>query len=230
MQFAWPKGFPHPFSLLRTLVLFLFYAWTSNFLARIIPISKVGTTAWLLGTWIGSAAWMAAFHHCLAGFLLWILSRYPQSFIGYQELKNRLASVRRIEKWNRPTWDSWEEGINALIISVVAAIIAIASLVYFLYQAAPSQIAESQIHKAVTYQTLGTITALLSAGFASAKFNKPISEVLPDESESLDNAWVVLFCVWLVSVILLYQCSSWVRSRRKTKQAAKPKTSKKKSL
>lgn len=231
----WPKGLPHPTSWLRTIALTVTYGCTSNFLAKLMPMSGAGITFWLFGSWAGSAACMTAYHHCLTGLFFWAATWYPQSFPKYQELHQKVAITKPAKAWDKPNWDSLREGINALIASLVAAIIALTCLVYLFYAAAPEEIEESQIDKAVTYQVLNTIAALISAAFTGAKFNQSITEVLSQDFEPLINVWFIVFCLWIGSVVLLYQCDLWSRLHRaeklakKAEKAAKRKAPKKKS-
>ena len=213
-----PAWFPHPISCLRTIALTVTYGSTSNFLAKLMPISGGGIVFWLLGSWAGSAAWMTVYHHCLTGIFFWAAPRYPQSFLGHQELHRKLVTTKPVKAWNKPNWESLREGINALIASLVAAIITLTCLVFLFYAAAPEGIEKSQIDNAVTYQVLNTVTALISAAMTGAKFNQPITEVLSQGFEPLVNVWFIVFWLWVASVLLLYQYDLWARRRRATKQ------------
>jgi hypothetical protein len=190
------------------------------------PISDGGITFWLLGSWAGSAAWMTVYHHLLTGVTFWAATWYPQSFPDHQELNRRLATVKPVKAWNKPNWDSLREGINALIASLVAAIIALTCLVCLFYATAPEEIEQSQIHDAVIYQVLNTVAALMSAALAGAKFNQPITEVLSQGFEPLINVWFIVFFLWIGSMLLLYQCDLWTRERRAIKSTAKAKKQK----
>ena len=216
---SWPAWFPHPISCLRTITLTATYGGTSNFLAKLTPISGGGIVFWLLGSWAASAAWMTAYHHCLTAISFWAATWYPQTFPGYQELHQRTLTAKPVKSWNKPNWDSWREGINALIASLVAAVITLTCLVSLFYAAAPEEIEQSQIDNAVTYQVLNTVTALISAAMTGAKFNQPITEVLSQGFEPLINVWFIVFCLWVASVLLLYQCDLWARRRRAAKAA-----------
>jgi hypothetical protein len=195
----------------------LTYGSTSNFLAKLIPIS--GIVFWLFASWAASAAWMTFYHHCLTGISFWAAPRYPQTFPGHQELQRKVLTAKPVKAWNKPNWDSLREGVNALIASLIATIITLTCLVWLFYAAAPEGIEESQIHNAVTYQVLNTVAALISAGMTGAKFNQPITEVLSEQGfEPLVNAWFIVFWLWVASVLLLYQCDLWARRRRAAKQ------------
>ncbi len=214
---SWPAWFPHPISCLRTIALTLTYGSTSNFLAKLIPIS--GIVFWLFASWATSAAWMTFYHHCLTGISFWVAPRYPQAFPGHQELQRKVLTAKPVKAWNKPNWDSLREGVNALIASLIATIITLTCLVWLFYAAAPEEIEESQIHNAVTYQVLNTVAALISAGMTGAKFNQPITEVLSEQGfEPLVNAWFIVFWLWVASVLLLYQFDLWTRRRRAAKQ------------
>ena len=112
---SWSPWFPHPISCLRTIALTVTYGSTSNFLAKLIPLSGGGFAFWLFGSWAVSAAWMIFYHHCLTGISFWAAPRYSQTFLGHQELHRKLATTQPVKAWNKPNWDSLREGINALI-------------------------------------------------------------------------------------------------------------------
>ena len=196
---SWPARFPHPISFLRTIALTLAYGNNSNLLAKLIPIPGEGIVFWLIGSWLASAVSMIFYHHCLTGIFFWVAPRYPQSFPGHKELPRKLATIKPAKSWIEPNWDSYREGINGLIISLVAAIASITCLILLLYAAAPGGIEKNQIDKAVTYQVLNTVAALISAAMTGAKLNQPITEVLSQQGfEPLVNAWFVVFCLWLL--------------------------------
>jgi GYF domain 2 len=215
---SWPTWFPHPISCLRTIALTAAYGNNSNLLAKLIPISGEGIVFWVFATWLTSAASMTFYHHCLTGIFFWVAPRYPQTFPGYKELPRQFATVKPAKSWIEPNWDSSREGINALIISLVAAVITIICLILLLYTAVPEGVEQSQKDSVVFYKVLDTVAIFISFGMTAAKSNQPITEVLPQELEPLINAWFILFCLWIGSVLLLYQYDLWARRRRAAKQ------------
>jgi GYF domain 2 len=224
----WFKGLPHPISWLRTIALTVTFALYSNFLAKVVPMSPAGIAIWLFASWVVSAVFMATYHHHFTRFLFWAATWYPPSFPGYQDLQQRTAAK------TKSNWDSQKEGINALIVSLVAAIIAIACFAFLLYLVAPGNVESNKTDEAVIHLTLDTFATLITAVLTGAKTNQSMYEVLPLEFEPLAEGWNFLFYVWVASALLLYQYDFWVRSWRvaklaKEKEAVKRKTSKKTS-
>lgn len=215
---SWPARLPHPISFLRTIALTAAYGNNSNLLAKIIPISGEGIVFWVIASWLTSAASMTFYHHCLTVISFWVAPWYPQTFPNHQELHRKLATIKPPKSWIEPNWDSSREGINALIIPLVAAIITLICLILLLYTAASEGVAQDQIDSVVFYKILDTVAIFISFAMTGEKFNQPITEVLPQELEPLTKVWFILFCLWIGLVLLLYQYDLWARRRRVAKQ------------
>ncbi|MEZ2278080.1 MAG: DUF4339 domain-containing protein [Microcoleus sp.] len=213
-----PTWFPHPISCLRTIALIAAYGNNSNFLAKLIPISGEGIVFWTIASWLSSAASMTFYHHCLTGIFFLVAPHYPQTFPGYKELPRTLATIKPPKSWIEPNWDSSREGVNALIISLVAAIATITCVTLLLYTAAPEGVERSRVNSAVFHRVLDTVAMFVSFAMTGAKSNQPITEVLSEDLEPLINLWFAVFYLWVGFVLLLYQYDLWVRRRRAAKQ------------
>lgn len=201
------RNFPNFTSCLRIFALTSTYSLVSFWLAQVISEEvEPALFIWVVGTYLISAMLMATWYDLATNVFLWVTTWYPQSWIGYEKLRQKATHIHK-------PWDTWKEGIKALIFPLVAVAVTVIIASLVIYYSAPTEIDPSKKNEVITLKILDVLLLSLSGVFASAKMNQSIAEVLPRELESLSGVWTALWVMWLGSRLLLYQIDARIHEK-----------------
>ncbi len=123
MKDLWQGWFPYPVSWLRAFVVVnsFIYLLQTTFSSRSKSlVSSNSFVVLIVMCWLIHLPIVAYYHHVFMLILNWLKSWCPSWLFGYTNLQQRLVQPRR---FRLPGLASWQEGLNALIVLLVAVFI-----------------------------------------------------------------------------------------------------------